>query len=157
MHTNVEISRLKTEEVQSYIDLVREVYDEFVAPGYPEEGNHTFCQFITRDAELERIHDGNLVICAKTGGAIIGVHEVRDYNHIALFFIKKEYQNRGIGKMLFDYSLNQIKIMYPEICKLTVNSSPYAVNIYKRLGFTGDSVIHETDGIKYYPMVYRIY
>lgn len=40
----------------------------------------------------------------------------------------------------------------PAIKGLTVNSSPYAVEIYKRLGFVSTDVMQEKDGIIFIPM-----
>ena len=95
---NFEISELETDEIDFYTTLIKDVYDEFVAIDYPDEGNKTFYNFISGDKILERMKKNNLVICAKINGKIIGAHEIRDRNHIALFFVKKQYQNMGIGK-----------------------------------------------------------
>ncbi len=151
-----EISELKIDEIGSYSGLIKEVYDEYVAIDYPEEGNRTFYSFISEDAILERMKNKNFMICAKSGGAIIAAHEIRDKNHIALFFVKKEYHNMGIGRSLFDHSLTMIKNRYPEIEVITVNSSPYALNIYKKMGFIQKSEICRQNGIKFYPMEFRI-
>lgn len=154
---NILISELKTEEIGEFADLVKEVYDEFVAADYPDEGNSTFYRFITGEAIKQRLENGNLLICARIDGRLAGVHEVRDKNHIALFFVRKQFHNRRTGHALFNYSLNYLKNKNPEIGKITVNSSPYAVEIYKRLGFTGTSGMQEKDGIKFYPMEYIIH
>jgi hypothetical protein len=37
---------------------------------------------------------------------------------------------------------------------MTVNSSPYAVNIYHSLGFVDTDIEKVTNGMKYTPMVY---
>ena len=36
--------------------------------------------------------------------------------------------------------------------KMTLNSSPYAHEVYKKFGFIDDSEMIEVDGIKFYPM-----
>ena len=40
------LSRLQKEKIAAAIDLVGEVFQEFVAPDYSEEGNVTFKKFI---------------------------------------------------------------------------------------------------------------
>jgi predicted GNAT family N-acyltransferase len=146
---NISITALKKTEISDFISVITEVYDEFVAIDYPEQGNMTFKSFIEHDAVLERMKKGNLVAVAKNGAQIIGAHEIRDRNHIALFFVKKEYQGKGTGRRLFEYSLNKIRERYPDIETITVNSSPYAEKIYGNLGF-------DKEGIKYIPMEYKI-
>ena len=154
---NVEISELRIDEIHFYSNLIKEVFDEFVAIDYPDEGNRTFYNFIAEDAILQRLEKGNIMVCAKIDGEIVGAHEVRDKNHIALFFVKTQHHNKGIGKELFNFSLKLIVNKYHEITVITVNSSPYALNIYKRLSFIEESEIQEKDGIKFYPMEYRIH
>ena len=151
---NVEVSELSINEIPSYARLIRAVYDEIVAIDYSDEGNQTFYNFISEDAILQRLKNGNLMVCAKINGEIVGAHEIRDINHIALFFVKIQYQEKGIGKELFKYSLKLIKKKYPEINNVTVNSSPFALKIYNRLGFIKTSDIKEKDGIKFYQMEY---
>ncbi len=58
--------------------------------------------------------------------------------------------------MLFEYSLNCIKEQYPNVEKITVNSSPYAEKIYGRLGFNKVMELQEKNGIKFIPMEYKI-
>lgn len=67
--------------------------------------------------------------------------------HMALFFVKDEYQVKGIGRKLYEY----IKQLSKEE-NITVNSSPYALNIYKRLGFIPTSQEQITNGMRYTPM-----
>jgi len=49
-----------------------------------------------------------------------------------------------------------IKSKEPEIKAIEVNSSPYAKDIYKNLGFTEKSGLKEQNGIKYYELEYEI-
>jgi len=75
---------------------------------------------------------------AKHDGKIIGVLEVENKEHIQSFFVKKEFQNKGIGKRLLQYSIDFFKEQSCEVFGYMVLSSDYAVNIYKSLGFTGE-------------------
>ena len=44
----------------------------------------------------------------------------------------------------------------PAVSRITVNSSPYAVEIYRRLGFTATDAERVTDGIRFTPMTYLL-
>ena len=59
------------------------------------------------------------------------------------------YQKQGIGKQLWEYlkenSSND---------EFTVNSSPFAVPVYHKLGFVDTNTEQLTDGIRYTPMKY---
>ncbi|MCF2681811.1 GNAT family N-acetyltransferase [Faecalicatena contorta] len=66
------------------------------------------------------------------------------------FFVKEAWHRKGIGKQLFD----AVKRDY-EIQEFTVNSSPYAVEVYRHLGFIPTASEQITNGIRYTPMRYR--
>lgn len=69
-------------------------------------------------------------------------------------FVKKEYHHKGIAKELF----NRLKIEIIEKNSntkcITVNSSLFAIQIYKKLGFitTDEELIQ--DGLRSTPMEY---
>lgn len=152
----IEIKELSADEIPAYAALIKEVYAEFVAADYPEEGNRTFYDFIDQRNIRTRLGNGNLMVCAKVDGDIVGAHEIRDGNHIALFFVKTSFHHKGIGRMMFDYSLRHVLQHSPDARVITVNSSPYAVPVYRGLGFAAVSPMQTRDGISFYPMEYGI-
>jgi GNAT superfamily N-acetyltransferase len=81
---------------------------------------------------------------------LIGVIAIRNKgNHIALFFVDGKYHIQGIGRKLFSYVLEN-----SSSDEITVNSSPYAKEVYHRLGFVDTDVEQTVDGIRF-TMVYR--
>ena len=68
-------------------------------------------------------------------------------SHIALFFVKGAYHRQGIGRRLFETALAACGAG-----KMTVNSSPYAVPVYHRLGFRDTDAEQVTDGLRFTPM-----
>jgi len=138
----IDIAKLHHSRLQEAMDLVWETFVEFEAPEYPEEGILTFHNFICNERELERLE----IFGAEIGGVVVGVLAMRG-DHISLFFVKEEVQNQGIGRALWEYFLGQC-----QAGKITVNSSPYAVPIYERLGFQAVDEEQLTDGIRYTPM-----
>lgn len=71
-------------------------------------------------------------------------------SHIALFFVDGAYHNQGISRSLWNAVLadNSAK-------SITVHSSLYAAEVYKRLGFVITDEVREDGGIQYVPMEYR--
>ncbi len=82
---------------------------------------------------------------------LIGVIATRNEgNHIALFFVDGKHQQKGIGRKLFNTII--------ECCnsnEITVNSSPYAKEIYHHLGFKDTDVEQAVTGIRFIPMLFR--
>jgi len=153
MNSDITYEMLKREEIEEYSMLVNEVFDEFVGIDYSEEGNNTFKEFIETSKILERFNNEYMFFVAKYMKKIVGILEVKNKNHISLFFVKEEFQKKGIGKKLFH---KYIVTLGQDINIITVNSSFYAVKIYSKLGFVKTGEAGEKNGIKYVPMEYRI-
>jgi GNAT superfamily N-acetyltransferase len=71
-------------------------------------------------------------------------------------FVKKKYQHKGIARKLF----NELKIELiknnPNSEVITVNSSPFAVKIYEKLGFVTTDKEQLQDGLCFTPMKYLL-
>lgn len=130
-------------------NLIRRCFDRYIGPAYSEEGRRTFYDFIDPEAICGRSAEGNTLLIYREGDALLGMIEVRDDHHICLFFVDADALARGIGRKLFDAMLERVS---GRTTRLEVNSSPFAVDIYKRLGFhlTGDEMVK--DGIRFVPM-----
>lgn len=77
---------------------------------------------------------------------LTGVIATKDKTHIALFFVESKNHNKGIGRMLFN-KINDLN----EKNYMTVNSSLFAHDIYKHLGFIDTDTEQCIHGIKFLP------
>lgn len=93
------------------------------------------------------------LFCAYECGKVIGMLTLRDMAHISLFFVKKEFQGRGIGKML----LTACKAYCREngISDLTVNAAPTGLPFYRANGFESLSEERFEDGLWFTPMTLK--
>ncbi len=139
-------------EEAGVIDLVSNIFNEFVAHLYSPEGVLEFMKYLREDELAQRIRSGNFVLLAKSGVDIIGVVEVRDNSHIALLFVKESHQKQGIGRELLKNALEKCKALNPDIPKITVNSSPNAVSAYRTMGFNATEQEQVENGIRFTPM-----
>jgi GNAT superfamily N-acetyltransferase len=118
------ISELDRNEVNILSNMVNNVFEEFVGKDYSDIGNNTFKDFIEPKNISERLgNNNNKCFVAKYNNEIIGILEIRNKDHISLFFVKKEFHKKGIGKKLFEYYINTLKQENTEINIITVNSS----------------------------------
>ncbi len=143
MMLNLSIKRLDKEETENALNLVWEVFLEYEAPDYTQEGI---------DAFYKSIHDENYLSMLSVYGAfsnekLVGVIATRNNGkHIALFFVDGKYHRQGIGKRLFQTVRTD---------KMTVNSSPYAVAVYRKLGFEAVNTEQVITGLRFTPMELR--
>jgi len=147
---------LRQGEEAAACNLVLKSFDEFVAPGYSEEGREEFRKYVDPDALRERLEHGNFVILALAEDSMVGLVEVRSYNHIALLFVDEEWHRRGVAKRLLDLAVERCKLNNSGLKMVEVHSSPFAVPVYERLEFvkTGDERVE--NGIRYTPMALRL-
>lgn len=142
----MEIRKLARGELSTALDLVWQTFLCFEAPDYSEAGCAAFHAFIT-DPNIESLLE---FFGAFEGDMLTGVIAVcGDRQHISLFFVAEPYQRKGIGRALWHYVLE-----HSDAARFTVNSSPYAVPIYHKLGFADEETEQEKDGIRYTPMVF---
>lgn len=144
----MQITRLTLthKNINEVIQLIKQTFLEFVAPDYDESGIKNFFKFAEDEELLKKL----LFYAALHDDKITGILAVDDkVNHICLFFVDKAFQNTGIGSALFKKFLNE---SMPKA--VTVNSSPFAVKVYEKLGFTANGSRQVSDGIVYIPMRY---
>lgn len=144
----MEIKKIDRNQRDTAIQLVSAVFMQFEAPDYSIEGVETF--------KRTAIYNNDFLDSLNMYGAydsetLLGVIATRNNgNHIALFFVDGKHHRQGIGKKLF-----QIVLENSTGKEITVNSSPYAVEVYHRLGFVDIAPEETTNEIRYIPMVYN--
>lgn len=149
----MKLSVMQPGQEKIVIDIVREAFDESVAPDYAQEGIEEFFNFANEDSLRERAKSNSFVIISYQDKEAVGIIEIKDYCHISMFFVKPQYQRKGCGKALFNEALSIIIGKARGINKLTVNSSLNAVSSYERLGFKIQSKEQCFNGIRFIPMM----
>lgn len=139
----MEYREVKKEEMNNALELVWNVYLEYEAVDYSEEGIAEF---------RKTLDDSSWINARKFYGAfidddIIGVIATKDKHHIALLFVDGKYHRQGIGKNLF-----RLVSVLNEDDYFTVNSTPYAHEFYKHLGFCDTNTEQCVNGMRFYPM-----
>lgn len=143
----MEIKKIIQSEKADAMQLVWSVFLEYEAPDYADAGINTFREFINSEEAISRLE----IYGAYEGRTIVGIIATRNGgNHIALFFVNGKHHRQGIGRKLFEFVL---KNSTSEI--ITVNSSPYAKEIYHKLGFEDTDEEQVKEGMRFIPMKYK--
>lgn len=141
----MEINKLNRMQIEESIPLVWDVFCKYEAENYPKKGKEAFWNAINTADYLDML----TAYGAFDGKKLVGIIATRNEgSHIALFFVDGKYHRQGIGRKLFEECLADNKNP-----RITVHSSEYAVDIYKKLGFVQKGEIKEDDGIRYIPMM----
>ena len=143
---NIKIKKLLNSQREEALNLVLDVFLEFGAPDYSEEGVETFKYYIDNKELSENLEMHG----AYYNNKLVGVVGTRnDGNHITLLFVDGKYHRQGVGRKLFEQVIKN-----STSANITVFSSPYAIEVYHHLGFIETDYEHIDDGIRYTPMVY---
>lgn len=148
------IEELKLENLEEAIRVIETTFLKFEAPDYSKDGIENFFKFANYETIKENLNRNMKMYVAKVSEKIVGVIGYRDNSHINLLFVLEEYQHNGIARALYNLVIEKCKQV--DTKKVTVNSSPYAHNVYLKFGFTDANKMQEIDGIKFYPMYKEI-
>ncbi|GAA0741826.1 GNAT family N-acetyltransferase [Clostridium oceanicum] len=152
----MKIVKLQKNEIKNALDLVWRVFQEFEAPDYSKQGIEEFRKFMSYNSIIEKIDKGELYFwgCIDTD-ELTGVIATRGTNHICMLFVDKKYHRRGIARNLFETVKDRCESQ-KEISNITVNSSPYAIEVYHHLGFVDSDKEQNVNGIRFTPMSYLL-
>jgi len=153
---NFSFSKAEENDVEAIHDLVSNVYDEFVAPNYIQEGNQEFYKYLEITAISNRLQNNHFIILCKDDDTVVGMIEMRNFNHVSMLFVDAVYQGRGIAKELLKRALEVCKEQNSEVKEVSVHASPNSVAIYEKLGFMRIKEEQVINGIRFTPMILKI-
>ncbi len=143
-------------DVENIFQLISVCFDEFVAVDYNEDGVNEFYKHINPSTLLERINDGYYTLLALCENRIIGMIQIKAWNHVSLFFTASDWQGKGVGKELLKRAIAKCEEKNSEIKGISVNASPFSVQIYCKLGFKRIKFEQNINGIRFTPMEYLL-
>ncbi len=152
MDSSASIRQMEPGDERRVSLLIDRVFTEFVAPHYSDEGVREFLGYVTAEQLAERRQSRHFAFVAEIGETLVGVIEIRRFEHITLLFVDGHYQRRGIARELLAEALQLARRNRPGITAFTVNSSPNAVAAYRKLGFIQAEPEQIQHGIRYIPM-----
>ncbi len=146
------IREIEESEYSDAMETVWKIFLKYNAPDYCREGIDNFRKFLV-DETLYKLFLNKYyrIFAFLEDDRIEGVASVRNENHISLLFVNGDFQKRGVGTALLDY-VRLFCHEYEGKDSMTVNAAPFAVDFYRKYGFSDTGGSQETDGIIYTPM-----
>lgn len=110
-----------------------------------------FLETLEPDATARRIASTEFSYhVAEDDCGLRGVIAIRNGTHVYHLFVSSEAHRKGIARALWDHARGQ-----SGAATFTVNSSPYAVPAYERLGFKITDEPQSEDGLVFVPMAFE--
>lgn len=153
---NIEIRIIDYINISLAMNLIEECFDQFIAPDYSDKGIRTFKEsFIHNPKFIDKFSDGReRMYGAYSNNNLVGCVSISIHNKISCVFVKGEFHRKGIGTMLFDTIIKELKGNNQTY--ITLNASPYAVPFYHTIGFEDIGPEDDFEGIRYTPMRFKI-
>ena len=129
------IRLVTTNDVEAVCDLIAEVFNHSVASLYSDDGVSAFFSYADAGMMQARLQAGHFALVAEQDGVMVGMIEMRNNDHVSMFFVSQRCQRQGVGKELLRQALALAHEADPSVSQVTVNSSPNSVSAYERLGF----------------------
>jgi len=150
--TEITANTLKSSNV---LQLVWSVFEEFEAYQHSAEGIREFQNYFEYSS-IKRLLDNSEMIMwgCFYNDQIIGMIATKQSNHISLLFVDKEYHRQGIARTLYRKVIEYCSKI-DDCLEISVNSSLYAVEAYKRLGFVATDTEQQKNGIRFVPMRHK--
>ena len=121
----MEVKKIDDTQITNAIDLIWQTFLQFEAPDYSEEGVKSFQDFIENKEIVKTLEFWGAYDEEELKG-VIATNEKWD-------FLRENSSSKTI----------------------TVNSSPYAVPVYHKLGFVDTDTEQLSDGMRYTPMKFE--
>lgn len=149
----MQICKITLGKLRDALDLIWEVFEKYEAPDYDEMGVATFRHFIEYHNMAEKVSQGEMRFwgCYQNND-LAGVIALRSGQHISLLFVREQYHRLGIARRLMNVAVDAVAAEGPKVRAVTVNSSPYAVGFYKKVGFVPLGPEQKADGIRFTSM-----
>ncbi len=150
---SIAIRPFAPEDAEAASALIRQVFDDTVAPDFEPEGIAQMHAFGAAEALAGRAAVQTTLV-ALDGSQIVGVIQMRDVDHVSLLFVRSLYWGQGIATAL-------IKRVEEACCAegvpfMTVNSSLHAQGFYQKLGYEALGGPERLHGFVFVPMGKRL-
>jgi GNAT superfamily N-acetyltransferase len=144
---NYTFGKLDITRLDEALALICNVFNEYEAPDYSDEGVQEFLRFLEpENIKNWLIQNQMQVWTCDDKGQIIGVLAARS-DHIHLLFVNGNHHRKGIARHFLEMMIEHF-----QKTEITVNSSPYAVEAYRKLGFVETNSEQIEKGIRFIPM-----
>lgn len=148
-----QIRLMESGEEAQVCKLVERVFLQNEATEISQQSISLFLSYANPVRMAERVaQDFSFVLVAAQGDRLIGMIEVRNYNHIALLFVDDEHQRQGVASGLLDSAIARCREKNLALRRITVNASPNGLPVYAHWGFHPIGEEIEVDGMLFTQM-----
>ena len=151
---NVVVRLAEASDWEAAIGVAWITFQQISAQVCDEEGARGFRDGLTStQLYIDFLQGEYPLFCAYQGKKVVGMLVLKNMAHISLFFVKKEFQGKGIGRELLAACIAYCK--EHGVSDLTVNAAPTGMSFYLANGFEALAGERFEGGLRFTPMTLR--
>jgi ribosomal protein S18 acetylase RimI-like enzyme len=132
---DLQLRRATVADAAAISALVCAGFDQHIAQDWEPQAQRHFFEENQPEKLHSKIADASLCLVCEQGTELLGVIFLPQPTLVQLFFVAPGHLRNGIGRKLWSAVRAELAQLYPEVRTVELNSSPYAVAVYKALGF----------------------
>jgi len=148
----ITIRKAKVTDSTEISSLISRNAQSLLSDDFEDDGLAFFLNAVSERSIRDYMEQGFRYLVALERHEIVGVIAIKDYRHMFHLFVDKAYHKKGIAKLLWD-TISRDSIEQEKIDKFTLNSTSYALPVYRRWGFNIAGERQTMHGISFTPMV----
>lgn len=151
---NIVVKLAEARDWEAAIGVAWITFQQISAQVCDEEGARGFQDGLTStQLYIDFLQGEYPLFCAYQGKKVVGMLVLKNMAHISLFFVKKEFQGKGIGRELLAACIAYCK--EHGVSDLTVNAAPTGMSFYLANGFEALAGERFEGGLRFTPMTLR--
>jgi len=147
----ITINKFKKSDSKEVSDFIIKIFKEFDAKGLSMEAIEFFSELYKKE-NIEKKWTKDHVIIIRSNKSIMGVGRAKKDGWITHCYVDKNYMGKGIGSIL----MKKLELWIRNVMKkdkILLNSSPFALQFYKKLGYTEKGKKKMYHGIPLHQMI----
>jgi GNAT superfamily N-acetyltransferase len=132
---NLPLRHATPDDASAISSLVCAGFEQHIAQDWEPQAQRHFFEENQPDKLRSKIADASLCLVCEQGAEILGVIFMPRPTLVQLLFVAPGHLRHGIGRKLWRAARVELEQRHPDVRTVELNSSPYAVSVYKALGF----------------------
>lgn len=141
-------SKAEASDAEAISALALDTCEQFLFDSMTGEGRDTLRELYKPLSVRQRILANDRFVLLFSDEALVGAAAMRNDNHIYLFFVAGHLHGQGLGRKL----MGALVANLGETHHVTLNSSIFAIDFYKHLGFEATGPVSTARGVEFLPM-----
>jgi predicted GNAT family N-acyltransferase len=128
--------------------LVQDSFQKLAAADWDDEAQQVFIANASTESMAKALQSAVYAASEFSDGQPTGFILFPKPSLLGMLFVNPNRLGQGIARRLWEAARAHIESVYPDVKTIELNSTPYAVNIYRALGFVPISTEFVVDGCR---------